>query len=973
MKFHRALSLLAAACAGANAVSIRSTPGITIPAAGPASIKGAYLIELEGVYDCESHVKNFLQSEHKVNSEDITTRQVISTNLFNGVSIHLSEQGDNDDDLITSIPGVVSIRRVNLIPIPKPVLQSAANGSTVLFEDVHSITGVNEARTKFGLTGKGVKVAETVIDSGVFYTHPALGGGFGPAFKVSFGYDLVGDDFAPSLDQPAVPDSDPLDNCSEVSHGTHVSGIIAGDARNITDPYYATEFPFTGVAPGATLGAYRVFSCVNDDTGDDVIAAAIYKAAADGADIINMSLGGPPDYNDGSDSIAVNRVSEAGVIVFSAAGNEAASGMFSTGAPGIASKGFGIASFDNLKAPSPELVFENVSYIYNTGSQNSNFAFEAEYEIVVNNLDADDLDIQDDGSAVDSTVNATGKALLIRFGDTAYGGSIKRCGYAVRAGAVACLLYSSSAGALSGIYGAAEIPSLYTTQEAGRAIIASIKAGRKSTIVVSESLFLGTIPTGGTISSFSSGGLDPELNLKPDVGGIGGLVYSTISQHVQKLSNLKSPYAVYSGEDFFLLLFHTLLTLVLFLLSKGTSMATPYAVGVAALILEAYKTSKPTFDAIKVLLQNTATVTKAFGTNDVESAAFQGAGLINAYKALTTKTLVTPSSISLNDTEFTQKWYEITVTNLNNTAQEYTITHQPARAVAIFADPTIDDAMLSGGDQEYFPEYSKVSFGDNKADIITFSLEAGKSKKVKVFFSSTTKLFYPIHSGYLVISSYAEKAVSVPYAGIVGKWKAARIWSRNSPYLFTSVLQDNSAAFENFGVNVPETLELKTGVYFNHSSLSLLNEPATCLNLTKEFALVAPVAVTNSRLAKVEIIFKGNAKEAASWKAVGLNPNLPYLLYAKNQASFDGLSTFNVPTTLLFTPLIRQSYVSGVQLPTLYLWSGYVEVNSTYQIPVPKGSYQIRFAAQRHFTKLEPSINTVNYDVVTTPIFSIVY
>ena len=30
------------------------------------------------------------------------------------------------------------------------------------------------------------------------YMHPALGGGFGPGFKVAFGYDLVGDAYTGS-------------------------------------------------------------------------------------------------------------------------------------------------------------------------------------------------------------------------------------------------------------------------------------------------------------------------------------------------------------------------------------------------------------------------------------------------------------------------------------------------------------------------------------------------------------------------------------------------------------------------------------------------------------------------------------------------------------------------------------------------------------------------------------------------------
>ena len=52
------------------------------------------------------------------------------------------------------------------------------------------------------------------------------------------------------------PDTDPLeDNCAMDSHGTHVAGIVATDASNISSGAYATLFPFTGVAPGVTIGA----------------------------------------------------------------------------------------------------------------------------------------------------------------------------------------------------------------------------------------------------------------------------------------------------------------------------------------------------------------------------------------------------------------------------------------------------------------------------------------------------------------------------------------------------------------------------------------------------------------------------------------------------------------------------------------------------------------------------------------------
>jgi subtilisin family serine protease len=95
---------------------------------------------------------------------------------------------------------------------------------------LHNLTGVNRVHDA-GYAGQGVKVA--VIDTGVFYNHPALGGGFGPGFKVSGGYDLVGSGY-PGGDP--IPDDDPHPEKMGTDrvglfHGTHVAGIIAGESE----------------------------------------------------------------------------------------------------------------------------------------------------------------------------------------------------------------------------------------------------------------------------------------------------------------------------------------------------------------------------------------------------------------------------------------------------------------------------------------------------------------------------------------------------------------------------------------------------------------------------------------------------------------------------------------------------------------------------------------------------------------------
>lgn len=62
------------------------------------------------------------------------------------------------------------------------------------------------------VTGRGVRVA--ILDTGIDYTHPDLGGCFGPGCKVVGGYDFLNGD------------ADPWD---DNGHGTHCAGIVAAN------------------------------------------------------------------------------------------------------------------------------------------------------------------------------------------------------------------------------------------------------------------------------------------------------------------------------------------------------------------------------------------------------------------------------------------------------------------------------------------------------------------------------------------------------------------------------------------------------------------------------------------------------------------------------------------------------------------------------------------------------------------------
>lgn len=140
-------------------------------------------------------------------------------------------------------------------------------------------------------------VIVAVIDSGIDYTHPDLAANY-----------AGGEDFV-SLD------GDPMD---DHGHGTHVAGTIAAAMNNQTGTP-ATAEGVVGVAPNARILAYKV--CGPDGTCDDfAIQQAIARAIADGARVINMSLG-QSAYSQSLDD-AVQDAWAAGLVIVAGAGND---------------------------------------------------------------------------------------------------------------------------------------------------------------------------------------------------------------------------------------------------------------------------------------------------------------------------------------------------------------------------------------------------------------------------------------------------------------------------------------------------------------------------------------------------------------------------------------------------------------------------------------------------------------------------
>ena len=194
-----------------------------------------------------------------------------------------------------------------------------------------------------GVTGEGAAVA--IIDSGVDYLHPALGGGEIPNGKVVYGKD-TGDN-----------DNDPMD-CE--GHGTGVAGIAAGLPYEWPD---AGESFAGGVAPGASILAYKAMRFIDCNDGSfssgNVIAAiddAVLRRDTYNVVAINLSLGGgifsggPCDSRSWSYAHAIENAVEAGIAVFAAAGNDANKQQMSS--PACISNAIAVGSvYDNNFAP----------------------------------------------------------------------------------------------------------------------------------------------------------------------------------------------------------------------------------------------------------------------------------------------------------------------------------------------------------------------------------------------------------------------------------------------------------------------------------------------------------------------------------------------------------------------------------------------------------------------------------------------
>ena len=454
-----------------------------------------------------------------------------------------------------------------------------------------------------------------IIDTGIDYNHPDLGGGFGPGYKVAGGYDF-GDD-----------DTDPMD---VQGHGTHVAGIAAGDGE------------IKGVAPKANLMGYKIVPGGNNSASTEAIIAAVEQAVKDKCNAVNLSFGsgklGTADPED-PENKAFDNAADSGVLAAISAGNQGArskSTPYPLGSPAGARKVIAVAASDDAHHPSifvaAPLTYEK-TIMGDYADVSPKFPTVEEYEVVACGF----------GSKADVYgLDLTGKIALISRGPIGPNALYFRDKVlnAKAAGAAGVILYNN----LPGIVSPALVvnpedadkeflPTIFITEVDGLYLKSLINKGLKIKFGETDSL--------GTAADFTSMGPTSDFYFKPEVSAPGVAINSSI------------PGGKYASW-------------------QGTSMAAPFVTGAICLV----KQMHPSWNSeqIKSALMNTATLLTNPETGRTITWTLQGAGRINIPAAATTTAIVQPYDLLAKVVNI--KPVTFTVQNLSESAETFSISSE---------------------------------------------------------------------------------------------------------------------------------------------------------------------------------------------------------------------------------------------------------------------------------------------------------
>ncbi|WP_178023440.1 S8 family serine peptidase, partial [uncultured Paenibacillus sp.] len=502
--------------------------------------------------------------------------------IFNGYSLTIPA---NEVEGLLKLPGVKAV-------YPNETVYATEEGE-VPAAPLDSVSFIGSgAFWEEGTEGQGMKVG--VIDTGAAKDHPDLAGAIPEGY---WGYDFVNEDSEPYettkqdyldalADDPSLPEVNEDGRPYYTSHGSHVSGIVAGRAVGKDD-----LAGVKGVAPEAEVYAYKVLGPYGSGSTEDVIAG-IERAVEDGMDVINLSLGSETNNQRSADSIAVNNAMKAGVVAVVSSGNSGP-GAATVSDPGTSELAITVG------ASKPPLVtpIMQIAAMGEEGFFMETFDKSAGIEDLTESYPLVDVGVGKPGDYAGKDL--TGKIAFIKRGEISFADKALN---AQASGALAAIVFNNAPEALeSGTLGDAEvnIPVYALSGAYGERIRTALKEQELS------AKFSSTIEEDIMAGFSSRGPAKPGYDIKPDISAPGMSIRSSVPEYE----------GWYAAQN-------------------GTSMAAPHVTGAAALVVQKYPSLTP-YEIKSLLMNNTMKLSDRNG--DRYTHMDQGAGRIALDQVLEAK------------------------------------------------------------------------------------------------------------------------------------------------------------------------------------------------------------------------------------------------------------------------------------------------------------------------------------------------
>ncbi|MBR4905737.1 MAG: S8 family serine peptidase, partial [Clostridia bacterium] len=440
------------------------------------------------------------------------------TALINGMSIQTAYKNLAEMEKMDGVKKVYVANEYNAPDVQKPT-QANAN----------IITGAYSMQS-IGLYGDGMVVA--VLDTGLNLGHevfqdyglledaafteeyvasvPTTVEGQYVSAKVPFAYDYYDDD----------------DDVTDYNgHGSHVSGTITGLAIEEDG-----AIKFMGAAPLAQLVFMKIFADKSSGTNSGIYMAALEDCFLLGVDAINMSIGAPggfvyDDELEGEFGNVYKKLDQAGIIVCVSAGNEYSmaynAGNFAgdgyvlaeyadyaeVASPSTYGGNVSVASMENLAYPSYAIEYNGEAFSYTDNCDDGEHGW-------LQNFAGEELELVwcGKGSPEEIPDEVEGKIALVVRGDLTF--SEKNANVAAK-GAIGMVLFNNTTGTIGMLIDPYYIPAISIQLTAGQTILAGLDVD--NTFRVPDELLEVENPNAWLMSTFSSWGCTPNLELKPTI------------------------------------------------------------------------------------------------------------------------------------------------------------------------------------------------------------------------------------------------------------------------------------------------------------------------------------------------------------------------------------------------------------------------------------------------------------------------